>query len=143
MFNPAENSDYPNIYPTLPAILCSLSSGFKSWYIKHRQVARSSNIANIMRSLPLMPNLVSSSKGWFSEATEKDSGNLFDYADLMMDEALPVHQLKTTESTRWLAEYNMIRGMKGVDIAMSLMITKEQSFASAAMHACQKIVDGM
>lgn len=143
VFNPAENADYPTIYPTLPAILCSLSSGFKSWFLKHRQVARSSNISSIVRSLPLMPNLVSSTKGWFSDASGEDSGNLFDYADLMMDEALPVTQLKTTESTRWLNEYNIVRSMKGMDIATSMVISKEQSFASAAVHACKKIVDGM
>lgn len=62
-----------------------------------------------MRSLPLMPNLISSSKGWFSEDSAKDSGNLFDYSDVIMDESLPIAQLKTKESARWLSEYNLIR----------------------------------
>lgn len=32
--------------------------------------------------------------------------------------------------------------MKSMDMKDSLVISKEQSFASAAMHACSKIVDG-
>lgn len=39
----------------------------------------------------------------------------------------------------WNSDY---REMKTMDMKDSLVISKEQSFASAAMHACSKIVDG-
>ena len=108
VFNPARHGDYHTVYPTLPAILCALSSGFKQWYLRSRQNAHSSNMATIIRSLPLRPSLENSSKGWFA-SEEKDSTNLFDYADMMMSDSLPIAMLKTKQDDHWMADYNTVR----------------------------------
>ena len=64
---------------------------------------------SILRSLPLLPSLLVSSKGWFDEAMEKESGNLFDLADQMMSDELAIPQLASVEPHHWMADYNMIR----------------------------------
>ena len=107
-FNPDENADYPNIYPTLPAILCSLSSGFKQWYNRSRQNIRNGYINEIIRSLQLLPSMIASSKGWFNDDHLKDSVNLFEYAE-QMNESLPFPMLNIPESQNWLNDYNSIR----------------------------------
>ena len=105
VFNLANNSSYPVVYPTLPAIMCALSSGFKQWYTRSFLNVHSSNIATIIRSLPLLPSLESSSRGWFA-LEEKDSTNLFDYADMMMSDSFPMPLLKTKQDEHWMTEYN-------------------------------------
>lgn len=152
-FNPEANASYPNLYVTLPAILCALSSGFKQWFNRSRQIARSSNMNSILRSLPLLPSLLATSKGWFDEAMEKESGNLFDLADQMMSDELAIPQLASVESHHWMTDYNMIRwawratvtrsdSKISEDTKASLILSKEQSFAEAATKACRAIVDG-
>lgn len=108
VFSPANNSSYPVVYPTLPSIMCALSSGFKQWYTRSFLNVRSSNISTIIRSLPLLPSLENSSKGWFA-SEEKDSTNLFDYADQMMSDSLPLPLLKTKQDEHWMAEYNSVK----------------------------------
>ena len=112
VFSPDNNSSYPNVYPTLPAILCALSSGFKQWYTHSFLNVYKSNIATIIRSLPLLPSLECSSKGWFA-SDEKDSTNLFDYADEMMSDSLPLPLLRTKQDEHWMAEYNSVKWARG------------------------------
>lgn len=107
-FNPQESDDYPNVYPTLPAILCSLSSGFKQWFLRSRQNARVNSINAIIRSLQLLPSMTATSKGWFSEISSKNNVNLFEYAD-QMNESLPFPILNTPEAENWLNDYNSIK----------------------------------
>lgn len=52
--------------------------------------------------------MTSSSKGWFAECANKDSVNLFEYAD-QMNESLPFPVLNIPESQNWLNDYNSIR----------------------------------
>ena len=103
------HASYSTLYYTLPALLCSLSSGFKQWFYRSRQMARSSNMNAIIRSLPLLPSLAATSKGWFDASMEKESGNLFDHADEMMNDELSIPQLASVEPHHWMTDYNMIR----------------------------------
>ena len=108
IFNPEVSDDYPNQYPTLPAILCALSSGFKQWFLRSRQNTRYGGINTIIRSLQLLPAMTATSKGWFTEERMKDTVNLFEYAE-DMNETLPFPILNVTESQNWLNDYNAIR----------------------------------
>ena len=61
---------------------------------------------------PLLPSLECSSKGWFA-SEEKDSTNLFDYADEMMSDSLPLPLLRTKQDEHWMAEYNSVKWARG------------------------------
>ena len=109
MFHPEISDLSPNVYATLPAVLASLSPGFKQWFIKSCQDAQSSNLLSIIRSLPILPNLESSRAGWFTTPYTTNSNELFTYADHMLEEMVPIPILNTKETHNWTVDYNIVR----------------------------------